>query len=284
MLTAVNTKDPAAVAEFARARFAVMFPRAKRTGVNRLFRDVTALFTGGHPDYQANDLGYHDFEHTLQACVCLIHLLEGRHAAGVEPRLNARQLELALAAILLHDTGYQRLRSDTAGTSAKYTFIHVLRSCAYAATYLPEFGATEYEIEGVLGAIRCTGPTSEIAKLHFHDSLERTIGCVVATADYLGQMAAPDYPDELPILYREFKESYQFFHTPKNRRAFVSARDLIRRTPAFWSKVVLPKLENDFQAVYRFLARPWPHGPNAYLDGVERNLALIQRRIDRATR
>lgn len=284
MLSAVNTKDPAAVADFARARFAAMFPRVRHNGVNRLFRDVTALFTGGHPDYQANDLGYHDFEHTLQACVCLIHLLEGRHAAGVEPRLTARQLELALASILLHDTGYQRLRSDTVGTGAKYTFIHVLRSCAYAASYLPEIGATEYEIEGVLGAIRCTGPTSEIAKLHFHDSLERTIGCVVATADYLGQMAAPDYPDELTTLFREFKESCDFFHTPKNRRPFASAQDLVRRTPAFWHKVVLPKLENDFQAVYRFLARPWPHGSNAYLEGVERNLALIQRRIDRAAR
>lgn len=249
-----------------------------------LFRDITALFTGQHPDYQANDLRYHDFQHTLQATVCLIQLLEGRHAAGVEPHIDARQFQWAIAGVLLHDSGYQRLRSDTSGTSAKYTFVHVLRSCAYAATYLPTLGATEQEIDGVLGAIRCTGPTSDIARLSFHSPLERTIGCALATADYLGQMAASDYPDELGDLYKEFKESYEFFRTPKARRHFSSARDLINQTPAFWHKVVLPKLENDFQAVYRFLARPYPHGPNGYLDGVERNIAKIQRRLQRTTR
>jgi hypothetical protein len=41
---------------------------------------------------------------------------------------------------------------------------------------------------------------------------------------------------------------------------------------------VQPKIESDFQALYRFLASPYPHGPNPYLDAIERNIAIIKRR------
>ncbi len=281
MPTTIDTNNPELVADFVRERFEIIFPDRQPELLDRLFTDTTALFTGKHPDYQANDLKYHDHQHTLQATVCLTYLLEGRHTAEVSPRLTSRQFELAIAAVLLHDSGYQRTNSDTEGTGAKYTFIHVLRSCAYAASYLPQLGVTEYEIDGLLGAIRSTGPTSQIALLHFHDSIERTIGCSLATADYLAQMSAPDYPDELGFLYAEFKESYDFFNTPDDKRYFKSAADLESRTPDFWERVVRPKLENDYQAVYRFLTSPLPDGANSYIKGVEENIAKIKHRLAR---
>ena len=281
MPNSINTKDPRAVADFVRERFKIMFPHRKPQHLDQLFSDTTDLFTGKHPEYQPNDLKYHDYQHTLQATVCLTYLLEGRHAAKVAPRIKPRQFEFAIAAVLLHDSGYQRLRSDREGTSAKYTFIHVLRSCAYIASYLPQLGANEHEIEGILGAIRCTGPTRKIALLHFRDSMERTIGCALSTADYLAQMAAADYPDELGFLYDEFKESYEFFSTPDEQRFFKSAEDLENRTADFWHLVVQPKLENDYQAMYRFLAAPYPHGSNPYIVNVEKNIAKIKRRLSR---
>lgn len=279
MFPPVDTKNPAAVTEFAREKFTSLYPGTPTTWLDRIFADVLALFSGGHPDYGAADLRYHDLEHTLQATVCLVSLLEGCKRCGGPPQITARQFELALAAILLHDTGYLKLRSDTSGTGAKYTFCHVLRSCAFAASYLPTLGATESELGGVLGAINCTGPTKQISRLHFRDPVERFIGCAIATADYLGQMAAPDYPDELEILYGEFTESDRYIHVPEAQRIFKSVADLTARTPAFWHKIVRPKLETDFQAVFRFLAMPHPDGPNAYIDAVERNIAIVEARI-----
>ena len=261
-----------------------MYPKASLVWLQTIFRDIDLHFSGRHPDYAAVDLGYHDLEHTLQACVCLTLLLEGRHYAEVEPRVDARHFELALSAVLLHDAGYLRLRSDNVGTGAKYTFCHVLRSCAFAASYLPTLGANDYEVEAVLGAINCTGPTKEISRLHFRDPVERVIGCALATADYLSQMAALDYPDELEMLFNEFQESDDFIHLSQSRRAFKSADDLKLRTPMFWQKFVKRKLESDFQAVYRFLARPYPHGDNPYLDAVEKNIAKIERRNAAAAR
>lgn len=284
MLPPVNTKDPQAVAAYVERTFATIYPGASLSWLERIFRDMDDLFSGRHPNYGPADLKYHDFEHTLQATVCITLLLAGRHAAGVEPRFRPRDFELAVAAVLLHDAGYIKLRSDTKGTGAKYTFCHVLRSCAFAASYLPTLGASDYEVEALLGAISCTGPTKEIGKLKFREPTERVIGCALATADFLGQMAAADYPDELEILFHEFEESDDFIHLPPARRMFKSVADLTERTPAFWKKFVQPKLESDFQAVYRFLAQPYPHGPNPYLEAVEKNIAKIQRRANAAKR
>ncbi|HYD82751.1 MAG TPA: hypothetical protein VEA63_01840, partial [Opitutus sp.] len=86
---------------------------------------------------------------------------------------------------------------------------------------------------------------------------------------------------ELEILFAEFAESDDYVHLPASRRLFKSAEDLIARTPAFWRKIVMPKLENDFEGAYRYLAEPYPNGRNAYIEGVERNIAIIEARIAR---
>jgi hypothetical protein len=186
---------------------------------------------------------------------------------------------LAIAGVLLHDTGYLKLKSDTDGTGAKYTFCHILRSCSFAASFLPKLGATDVEIEKVLSAINCTGPNSEISRLHFRDPVSRFVGCALATADYLAQLSDPQYPDKLGHLFREFRESDDFTHVPAERRVFRSENDLICRTPGFWVNFVKPKLNSDLQAVYRYLARPFPAGRNAYLEAVDANLATIDRMI-----
>ena len=279
MFPFVETKDATAVASFVVAGFERMYPGQSLVWLRTLFRDVEDLFSGRRADYAAADLRYHDLEHTLQATVCLVLLLEGRHRAGAAPALTPRHFELALSAALLHDTGYLKLRSDVAGTGAKYTYCHVLRSCAFAASYLPTLGANDREIEIVVHAINCTGPANEIHHVPFRDPMARIIGCALGTADYLGQMAAPDYPDELEILFREFNEADEFAHVPLTRRAFKSANELIERTPAFWHSIVRRKLEADFQGLYRFLAQPYPGGRNAYVEAVDQNIAEIERRI-----
>jgi hypothetical protein len=279
MFPPVDTRNSAAVTQFVEHTFHSMYPGRSLQWLDRLFSEVVAFFAGAHPEYAAIDVRYHDLEHTLQATVCIALILEGRHLAGVEPRVDARHFELAVSAALLHDTGYLRLRSDTQGTGAKYTFCHVVRSCAFAASYLPTLGADDYEVESVLGAISCTGPTTEMGRLRFRHPVERLIGSALATADFLGQMAATDYPDKLEILFDEFRESDDFIRLPANRRVFQSPGELVERTPAFWEKFVRPKLETDFEGVYRFLSRPYLTGTNSYLEAIEKNVAVIRRRI-----
>lgn len=241
-----------------------------------LFDCTNRLFNGQMWNYQPMSLRYHDYDHTLEAtylfitmgAACQMHL-------PVEEKPSARALELGLAAILLHDTGYLVIEGDKTGTGAKYTYCHVLRSCAIAASILPALGCTQHEIDDVLGAIRCTGLNGNPSKTHFSTPQARRIACMVATADYIGQMSSPSYPDKLPSLFDEFSEADVYCHIPLEKRAFKTVGQLLNATPAFWSKFVLPKLTNDFDGVYQFLATPYPSGPNPYIEAIETNLTII---------
>jgi hypothetical protein len=273
MFPKVDTKDPQAVAAVARTTLRQLHPQSSPAVIDKLFRDIEDIFSGRYLDYLPLDMRYHDYEHTLQAALCLIQLLEGRSRAGATPGLNARHFEIAIAAVLLHDTGYLKLHSDRGGTGAKYTFVHVIRSCAFAASYLPTVGFSNIEVDAVESAIQCTGPRNDIAHIKFAGEIERFLGSALASADFLGQMAAPDYVDELPFLFAEFEESDNFYHVPLEKRVFRSVSDLVAKTPRFWERFVLPRISDDYRGVYRFLAEPYPGGPNAYVEAVERNLA-----------
>lgn len=257
------------------AAFTGMFPEMLPQLAVRIFNDVEAMFAGRYMDYQPIDTPYHDLEHTLRVTLCFVKIFEGRHHAGIEPRISPRQFELGIAAALLHDTGYLKMRADLEGTGAKYTFTHVLRSCAVASSYLPTVGVSLDELDGVLGAIRCTNSTTQIRRLHFQNPIEGIVGCAVATADYLGQMSAPDYLAELPLLFAEFEESDNFAGVPVAQRLFRSVDELIEKTPHFWRTSVLPKLDNELLGLYRFLAVPYPDGPNAYIEAIDHNVAMI---------
>lgn len=270
-----DTTRTASVTEAALNVSRDLFPEAPTTFVRELFAGVEKLFSGQCPDYQAVDLKYHDYRHTLQVTVAYLDLFAARQHSGA-PAFTHRQFELGLATALLHDSGYLKLRSDREGTGAKYTFCHVLRSCALAASFLPGYGLNLDEIDTVLGAIRCTGLSAANMGLRFNRHEDHELASLIVTADYLGQMAADDYPDELELLFNEFAESDRFLGIPAAKRMFKSVNQLAAGTGIFWEKVVKPKLEQEYHGVYNYLTRP--DGSNPYLDAIARNLAIIARR------
>jgi len=272
----VDTKNPEQVADSVKGIFRELYPAAPSALVDQLFADVDLMFTGRYLDYQPIDIGYHDYEHTLQATLCFALIFRGREKAKAEPRLGVRQFELGLASVLLHDTGYLKLRSDREGSSAKYTHVHVLRSGAIAASYAPNLGFTAQEAELIANVIHCTGHSAALARLYFNSPQDRLLGSMLVTADYLGQMAALDYCEELETLYAEFLESDLHYNQRPEHHAFKSAKDLIQKTPSFWSKVVLPKLQKDYDGMYAYLAAPYPDGPNPYLASIENNLRRLE--------
>ncbi len=280
MYSPVVTKDPTAVEVEVQAAYRTMFPNADPFFVPRVFGWAIECFTGNYRDYQRVDARYHDFEHTLQGTLCLARLFRGRHAAGAYPRLSERMFQLSLVAILLHDTGYLKRRDDTEGTGAKYTIIHVRRSAEFSALLLREKGFSATEIRSVQNMILCTGVNAVLSVIQFQSEMEKVCGHVLGTADLLGQMAADDYVDKLPILYAEFAEAVNF---SKDRTSFVamfsSAEDLLRKTPDFWEKFVRVKLDRDFGGVHVFLNNPYPSGPNPYFERIEANLSRLRQRL-----
>ena len=280
MFPPVVTKDPTAVEVEVQAAYRAMFPEGDRAFVPQAFAWAEDCFTGKFRDYQAVDARYHDFEHTLQGTLCMARLFRGRYVAGAQPQLTERISQLGLLAILLHDTGYLKQRQDIEGTGAKYTVTHVNRSADFAAQLLAAKGFGPSDIKAVQNMIHCTGVDASLTTISFQSELEKICGFALGTADLLGQMAAEDYVDKLPILYSEFAEAVRY---TKDRAHFIagfsSPADLLAKTPLFWDKFVRRKLERDFGGLYLFLNDPYPSGPNPYLERVEANMQRLKQRI-----
>jgi hypothetical protein len=282
MFAPVDTRKPHEVEGQVRSIYQALFPRGDAAFVTRVFGWVNDCFTGRYPGYQAIDARYHDFEHTLQGTLCLARLLHGRHAAKAKPEVGQPAFELALLAILLHDTGYLKKQGDTEGTGAKYTLIHVDRSADFAREFLLARGCGAPDAESAQNMIRCTGIDADLRAIPFRDELEGILGCALGTADLLGQMAAPDYVEKLPTLYEEFAEAVRHDGPAAARFAvYRNAQELVRNTPSFWENYVLPKINDDFRELYVFLNDPYPSGPNPYLQAIQRNLARIREAEDR---
>src|SRR4030043_160277 len=181
--------------------------------------------------------------------------------------------------LLFHDTGYIKTENDIEGTGAKYTFTHIQRSAEFAGLYLPQLGFDKYKISAVQNIIMCTGVKIDYTKIPFNSDEERTVGYALGTADLLGQMSANDYPEKLPILYREFEEAYLYEGIEKlhKREAILSksVMDLIRKTPYFYEVIVLRRFKN-MGSMYKYLSYHFKDSRNHYIEAIEENIRKIK--------
>jgi hypothetical protein len=277
-LTHIDFSDPSDVRGLVRARYRNMFGTHDDGFIDEYMEAVESLFAGRHPKYQAMDTAYHDINHTLQATLCLAELIHNRHLAGTSPRIGSRDFKRALVAILFHDLGYLKTRDDTEGTGAKYTHVHEQRSCCIVADYLTERGWQDDDIQFVQNLISATGPRADVTKIEFRSEIERAMGQAVCTADYIGQISDPAYPDKLKVLYSEFEESFRYQDIPPSEWPFSSHEDLLRGTPGFWEKFVHYKMTVECGGIWKDLEQPNSR-ENPYIDAIEHNMAIIGRRI-----
>jgi hypothetical protein len=274
----VDTKSVSDVQQEVIQIFLRLFPRSDPACIKTAFELLEDAFSGRYPGYQAIDAKYHDFEHTLQGTLCFARLLEGYQLTRQTPPLTRRMFELAVLAILLHDTGYLKTTGDRQGTGAKYTLTHVIRSAEFAAQLLREQGFSPSEIQSIQNMIRCTGVNADLASIPFQSEIEMKVGFALGTADLLGQMAANDYIDKLGILFQEFDESNRYNNRFTGPGTFRSAVELQRNTPSFWEKYVIPKIKGDFMGLYHHLERAG--GENLYIQKIEDNIRELRHRLD----
>ena len=276
----IDTSDPRAVAGEVQSLYMELFPDGDCLYVPRVFGWAVDCFSGRYSDYQAIDIEYHDFEHTLQVTRCMVHLLYRRHITGALPIIDRHSFQLGLLAILLHDTGYLKKVDDTQGTGAKYTLTHVNLSGKFAAKLMAEKGFPPEAAYSVKNMIHCTGVNVNLTDIPFCNPMEEILGLALGTADFLGQMAAKNYVDKLPELYSEFEESARTNPgKAANVGTFASVEDLLRKTPGFWEYFVLPKLKTEFKGLYRYLNDPYPDGPNVYVERIEQNIMSVRNLI-----
>lgn len=252
------------------------FPNHRSAFPESLFLQVDNLFAGNYPGYQRSDTAYHDLRHTCDATEATARLLDGHLKGQLQPRLTTRDFELAIAAGLLHDSGYIKQTGDNEGTGAKYTLTHVQRSADFAGRFLPPLGVTADEVRNVQSAIQCTAANINVSQMIFASPAAKYIACAVGTADILSQMAASDYPESLPNLYKEYVEAaaYSGLHG-SGLASYRSAEDLLCRTRNFYEVHVQRLLTEQWGGVYRDLEHHFGNGANQYFAAIEANLQRI---------
>jgi len=279
-LSLLDFSNTADVRSLARERHQYLYGAPDDGYIDEYMDAIEDLFAGRHPGFQPMDTAYHDITHTLQATLCLVELIYHRSYSDATPRIEAHDFRRALVAALFHDIGYLKTVGDTEGTGAKFTHVHEQRSCMLARGFLEQRGWNDDDIRFVENLISATGPRADLTQIEFRSAVERTLGQAVCTADYVGQMSDPRYPDKLEVLFAEFAESYRYQGIPPAEWLFPDYGALLRSTPDFWATFVRHKMDVECAGQWQYLEHP-VSGENPYLEAIERNLATIRRRIAR---
>lgn len=278
----VDVGDPEDVSRAVRRIFCAHFAGSRYAPVARAFRDVGRLFRGEFPGYLACDTPYHDIQHTLDMTLATARLLDGyQRTSAPARRLRHGRFALAIVAGLFHDSGYIRSRHDTRHRSgAECTPTHVSRSARLLQRYLPTIGlGAAARVAGRI--VHFTGFERPMARLGVLEAGDRLLGCVLATADLLAQMADRCYLEKCrDLLYPEF----ELAGLTRRREpdggvtvVYASAEDLLRRTPAFYHHV-RQRLDSELDAVHRYATVHFG-GRNPYLESMERNVRHLERCI-----
>lgn len=282
----VNVEDPARVRDSVMTLYAARYPGIDLAPLTRAFTDFQALFQGDYPGYLACDTLYHDMRHTLDMTLAMARLIDGHdRTCSVADRLGPRRAVLGVLVALLHDSGYlKRLSESTVENGAIFTKTHVSRGADFISTYLPKLGfAAEAPVAARL--VHFTGYEMEIEDIRIEDPRDRMIGCLVGTADLIGQMSDRMYLEKCrEFLYKEFvwgKIARERLPDGHEVVRYASPEDLIIKTPGFYEYVARTRIDKKLGGVDRY-AEAHFDGPSLYQGEIDRNMDFLRQTIETA--
>ena len=279
----VNVEDPAAVRDAIAAIFAARYPGSSFSVLARAFEDLEALFEGRFPGYLACDTLYHDLRHTLDMTLAMARLIDGHErACAPADRLGPRRAALGVLIALLHDSGYLRRASEGhVENGAVFTKVHVSRSADFIASYLPQIG---FGAESAVAArlVHFTGYEMEIDDIRVEDSKDRLLGCLVGTADLIGQMSDRMYLEKCrEFLYQEFvwgRIAREALPDGKELVRYASPEDLVLKTPAFYEYVARQRIDKKLGGADRY-AEAHFGSASLYQAEIDRNFGFLREAI-----
>ena len=282
----VNVEDPDRVRDAVLAIFARRYPGSDFAPLVRAFEDLRALFEGRFPGYLACDTLYHDLRHTLDMTLAMARLVDGHErACAPADRLGARRAMLGVLVALLHDSGYLKRNAESeVANGAVFTKVHVSRSADFAREYLPQIGfAAEAPLASRL--VHFTGYEMDVDEIRVDDARDRMVGCMVGTADLIGQMSDRMYLEKVrEFLYEEFvwgKIAREQLADGREIVRYSSPDDLIIKTPGFYEYVARTRIQKKLDAADRY-AESHFDGPSLYQSEIERNMDFLRETIETA--
>jgi hypothetical protein len=282
----VNVEDPVRVRDAVMTLYAARYPGTDAAPLERAFADFQRLFEGAYPGYLACDTLYHDMRHTLDMTLAMARLIDGHErACAAADRIGPRRAILGVVLALLHDSGYLR-RASEAGVEngAVFTKIHVSRGADFVSNYLPTIG---FGAEAAVAArlVHFTGYEMDIDDIRVDDPKDRVLGCMLGTADLLGQMSDRMYLEKCrEFLYKEFvwgRVARERLPDGHEVVRYASPEDLIIKTPGFYEYVVRTRMTKKLGNADRYVEAHFD-GPSLYQAEIDRNMDFLRETIETA--
>ncbi len=269
----VNPPSPDLVYKEVKRNFTFSYPQKEFKPVKKIFNDFKALFSGKYPGYRACDTPYHDIKHSSDVFLAASRIVDGYNLENPKHILPSRKVIILYAASLFHDSGFIPKTDDRASSGAENLSVHEERSQDFTESYMLENGFTDEEALLACTLIECTNLFRKISDLEFNSDTDRMLGCIMGTADLIGQMASRTYLERLPSLYQEFSQA--------EMPVYFSEVDLVQRTGDFYETVVKKRLQEEFRGVMRYTKKHFRERRNIFEDiykvSIENQIDYIQK-------
>ena len=260
--------------------FADLYPGQDFAALSLAYDDLQRLFTGHYPGYYFCDTIYHDLQHTLDMSLALARMIAGyERDTSSSASFGGKRAMIAIICALFHDSGYVRARKDSLHSNgAEYTKTHVTRSAQFLSNYLPNIGLGDV-IFITNKMVHFTGYELSVDRLQLQDRKYQTLGYMLGTADLVAQMADRCYLEKCrDRLYSEFVIGEVDRMVGDNgtiQLIYDSPEDLLAKTPEFYRRSALSRLDSIFGSVYDYAGKYFG-GKNLYMLEVEKNINYLQ--------
>lgn len=239
--------------------------------LREVHEDLSAFFSGSHPDFQKNTLPYHNLRHSQMVVLATIRLFDGLHRSH-HLTITADMLLRGLLSAYFHDTGLLLMEGDPAHSGTEYIAGHEARSSVFLKRYAARKGLDENIALDCATIINYTNLESNPDTFEAHSQEIHLVGQVVGSADILAQMADRYYLECLPLLYNELKAGGICHHR--------SALELMEHTATFYHNVVLKRLLTTFSQAstamqIHFLKR-YRIDRNLYIENIDKNIEYLK--------
>jgi hypothetical protein len=235
------------------------------------FAILVRAYRGHYPGLLRCDTLYHDLRHALETGLTTARLLDA-HAqsltSGSADNIDGGRALLGVLLALFHDVGLLRRETEAQSWGAVFTPIHEERGVEFMRRYL-----SRTTLASVAEKAELIMPTKLIFKMpDTWSAPDRKLASMVASADLISQLADCCYLEKCwNFLFLEFT-AFGLAGTPDS--TYPDRETLMIKTYEFYSKVVLPRLEQEFCGVYR-LMDAYYSGNDPYQQSIQRNLSYL---------
>jgi hypothetical protein len=279
----IQVSDPASVSAAVQAVYSDLYPRASLKPLHTAFADFTRMYRGEDPRFHGCETTYHDMQHSLDVTLALTRHVDGfERSQRPAKRLGPKRALVGIVTALYHDVGYLRSTRDRHHQhGAEYTLTHVTRSGHFLSEYLKRLGVgSEAAVADEM--VQYTGYERDINKIQLGDEGYTRLGHLLGTSDLTAQMADRCYLEKArDRLYEEFVMGGMARRVFPDGRVVIlysSPRDLLLKTPGFFDKTRLDRLEGTFGGAHQFAAKHFG-GQSLYMESVRRNMEHLSRVI-----